>query len=1005
MSFSRLYSRNPIICVLFVICFASLSTGFDSYAAVSASTGFDSCAAVSADNVADADRVADQDGSDTGQVSDEMVEKILAAMPERAPGTPLQPRKLLVFSLCKGFAHGVIPTVERALTIMGHKTGAFEVVISSEMDAFTAENLAQFDAVLFNNTTQLTFENSAYRRALIDFVKGGKGVIGLHAATDNFYDWPEAAEMMGGLFDGHPWTAGGTWAVKLDEPDHPLNKPFESRAFLIKDEIYQITGPYSRDTHRVLLSLDMIGSRNHQVEGIKREDNDFAISWIRSFGEGRVFYCSLGHNHEVLWNGAVLGHYLAGIQYALGDLEVDDTPSNSLEVKPRPATISDAGTLDDSFAALVAYDFSRSRAPLAAIEAMIRNSMPADHQDIEVRLVEVLDNPESTFAARQFVCRMLRRIEPKLALPHLSRLLLDERLSDAARLALQGHESPEIDRILRGALDELDGELLIGLIGTLGQRRDRLAVPQIAALISADDTELTGACVTVLGEIGGSEAMAALEKMQIPAGLELLRFDALLRCADRLLDDGAESDAQAVYLKMSSDEFPVTVRIAAYRGLVLIQGEEAIQTLMAMLGNREEAIQSAAVRFMVEMQDSLDRASIQNRLSEFPVSTRIAVLTALETDLSPLLELLERAPDREDRIKLEIAILAACKRMGDQETGVDRLLATLQGKTVAVRVSIYYVLGKLLSDKSLAALSSATSDESAEVRIVAIGALGDWPVATPLETLLGIARESGSEEEHLLALTGALRLAGLPGERTPDEDEILFRLIYGLARSGEEKAMVLEELEGVAELWVLEFVTPLLQDETVSEKAEEVREGIIESLAKSVSHDAAGCPVTLTFPYKEQYSGGGKEALTDGEWGSSNFDDGRWQGFEGEDLEAVIDLGREIEIHSIRAGFLQDNPSWIFLPSQVTYSLSRDGVNFETAAAVEWPLPEDMGPITTRTFYAELTDTTARFVRVIAKNIGTLPECHPGSPVGLPWLFADEIQINPHFQRMEPEYP
>ena len=348
--------RNPVICALFVICIASLSTGFDSYSAVSA------------------DRVADQDGSDTGQVSDEMVAKILAAMPESAPGTPLQPRKLLVFSLCKGFAHDVIPTVERALTIMGQKTGAFEVVLSREMDAFAAENLAQFDAVLLNNTTQLTFENSGYRRALTDFVKGGKGVIGLHAATDNFYDWPEAAEMMGGLFDGHPWTADGTWAVKLDEPGHPLNKPFDGRAFPIRDEIYQITGPYSRDTHRVLLSLDMTDSRNHQVEGIKREDNDFAISWIRSFGEGRVFYCSLGHNHEILWNGAVLAHYLAGIQYALGDLEVDDTPSNSLARRPRPATISQSGAQDDPFTALVAYEFGRSRAPLAAIEAKIRNS-------------------------------------------------------------------------------------------------------------------------------------------------------------------------------------------------------------------------------------------------------------------------------------------------------------------------------------------------------------------------------------------------------------------------------------------------------------------------------------------------------------------------------------------------------------------------------------------------------------------------------------------------------
>ncbi len=179
----------------------------------------------------------------------------------------------------------------------------------------------------------------------MDFVKSGKGVIGIHAASDNFYDWPEAAEMLGGQFNGHPWTAGGTWAVKIDDPEHVLNKSFGGKGFLIKDEIYQIKGPYSRDTHRVLLSLDMSNARNlAPLKGKKkgeawggREDNDHAISWIKPYGKGRVFYCSLGHNKEIYWNKAVLAHYLAGIQWALGDLAADDTPSAKLATQPKPA--------------------------------------------------------------------------------------------------------------------------------------------------------------------------------------------------------------------------------------------------------------------------------------------------------------------------------------------------------------------------------------------------------------------------------------------------------------------------------------------------------------------------------------------------------------------------------------------------------------------------------------------------------------------------------------------
>ena len=255
--------------------------------------------------------------------------EIWDAVPERPVTGPAETRRILVFSRSEGFVHEAIGATEVALKYMGEKTGAFEVTVSTDMDAFDASNLARFDAVVFNNTTQLAFDDPVHRRALLEFVRGGKGVIGIHAATDNFYNWPEAAAMMGGLFDGHPWGAGGTWAVKIDEPGHPLNRSFERQAFLIRDEIYQIMGPYSRDTHRVLLSLDMSNLRNGQVEGIEREDDDFAISWIKPFGAGRVFYCSLGHNPEVLRNEAVLAHYLAGIQYALGDLEVDDTPSNA----------------------------------------------------------------------------------------------------------------------------------------------------------------------------------------------------------------------------------------------------------------------------------------------------------------------------------------------------------------------------------------------------------------------------------------------------------------------------------------------------------------------------------------------------------------------------------------------------------------------------------------------------------------------------------------------------
>jgi len=268
----------------------------------------------------------------------EMIARIEAALPGPDEAVkPARPRHLLIFYRTEGYVHASIPTGNHAFLRLGEKTGAYTAELSDSMDVFTDESLARFDAILFLSTTHLAFENPAHRAALMKFVENGGGIVGVHAASDNFYTWEAACAMLGGQFDGHPWTAGGTWAVKLDEPEHPANAPFHGHGFWINDEIYQIKGPYSRDTHRVLLSLDMSKAANREVEGIKRTDGDFAITWLKHHGRGRIFYCSLGHNHHIFWNPAVMRHYLIGIQWVMGDRDLPSEPSATLRPPPEPA--------------------------------------------------------------------------------------------------------------------------------------------------------------------------------------------------------------------------------------------------------------------------------------------------------------------------------------------------------------------------------------------------------------------------------------------------------------------------------------------------------------------------------------------------------------------------------------------------------------------------------------------------------------------------------------------
>jgi type 1 glutamine amidotransferase len=257
------------------------------------------------------------------QVSLDSAAAIEEALPDGPIVPPKQARSLLVFNLTKGFVHASVPWVDFTIARMGEKSRAFTTVVSSDTTMFEPEQLAQFDAVLFNNNTGEPFTDPALRASLLAFVRGGGGVIGLHAATDCFFEWPEFGELMGGYFVNHPWNEEVT--LRIEEPDHPITAAFNSSSYVVADEIYQFRDPYSRDRLRVLISLDT-ARLDLERDGVQRDDRDFAVSWVRAEGAGRVFYSSLGHRFEIFTDPVILRHWLAGIQYALGDLEADATP-------------------------------------------------------------------------------------------------------------------------------------------------------------------------------------------------------------------------------------------------------------------------------------------------------------------------------------------------------------------------------------------------------------------------------------------------------------------------------------------------------------------------------------------------------------------------------------------------------------------------------------------------------------------------------------------------------
>jgi uncharacterized protein len=278
---------------------------------------------------------------------------MMAALPDKAPARPVRPRKILVLAATSGWVHSSIPIAAKTMEELGKKTGAWTATVSYDRAVMTAENLKQYDAVFLDSTTGTYLDEpnaatdpaaktvtDARRKALLDFIRGGKGIAGIHAASDSYHSggpdggsplWPEYNRMIGGYFKHH-WDYPTTITVKIDDPKSPINAPFKGQPFEIADEVYTYNqDSFSRENVHVLTSIDYskMSPEVRAKERSPRTDHDFALSWIRREGKGRLFYAALGHHESIYANRPMLEHILAGVQYALGDLKADDSPGKA----------------------------------------------------------------------------------------------------------------------------------------------------------------------------------------------------------------------------------------------------------------------------------------------------------------------------------------------------------------------------------------------------------------------------------------------------------------------------------------------------------------------------------------------------------------------------------------------------------------------------------------------------------------------------------------------------
>jgi type 1 glutamine amidotransferase len=296
------------------------------------------------------------------QVQTPEIQDVIAmedALPSKAPAVPKQPRRVLVLARALGYSHSSIPLTAASVKALGDKTRAFSTDITYDAANINNANLKRYDLVVLDGTNGPFLDDAkdpaataARKEALLSFVRGGKGLVGIHAASDSYHTgmccapgrelstpvseqihpqptWPAFNTMLGGIFSWH-WPYPQVITIKIDDPKSPLTAMFHGEEFQIHEETYTFAGFSLKNVH-LLTSIDYskmsAADKAKQPADIRHADGIYPLSWIRREGNGRVFYTALGHSEHLYAMPTILEQLLAGIQYALGDLPANDSPT------------------------------------------------------------------------------------------------------------------------------------------------------------------------------------------------------------------------------------------------------------------------------------------------------------------------------------------------------------------------------------------------------------------------------------------------------------------------------------------------------------------------------------------------------------------------------------------------------------------------------------------------------------------------------------------------------
>lgn len=483
-----------------------------------------------------------------------------------------------------------------ALVDLLQASGRFDVTVTTPPKGLTAENLRRYNVVASNWTNWPDIEKREWgaeaEKALVDFVRNGKGFAVFHAANTPFQTWPEFQQIIGATWKLKQTGHGRihTFGVKIADHAHPITAGVPN--FDIRDELWHRIG--MQPTAHVLATA-------HSSPARGGSDKDEVVALCTTFGKGRGFNLVLGHDTTAMANPGWQTLMLRGLEWAA---------TGQVTIPPQPKLVSkttaDIGKLDDLDADLEAaatYEFGKSRMPLARLRAWTqRAATDQTLRDTLAAKMTAMLTPgplaDVTPACKRFLCEQLGLIGTAKEVPVLAGLLGNDDLTLAARGALERIPVPEAAAAIRDAIGKADANILIGLINSVGQRRDADAVDALVKQINNNDRAVVLAAVNALGRIGTEHALQALLAAQDkhPKELRSRIAAALIDCADALLAAGKTSRAAQAYDRLSAKTCSTPIRQAAFLGKLAIDKANADTLIVAALAGEDAALRQAAFR-------------------------------------------------------------------------------------------------------------------------------------------------------------------------------------------------------------------------------------------------------------------------------------------------------------------------------------------------------------------------------------------------------------------------